>query len=153
MRSLVIVSFLLASTAGFANPKCDPHLTTRTPEEVLDSHRAALAAEDWVAVRCNYADDAVVLNDGGITEGADDIVHDLQFISALIGGAIPVVVSQQVVSILNSDTFLARVLYSISTPCLDVPDGADSYIIKNGKIVAQTAHGFPVFKCFPPPGP
>jgi len=154
MRFIVIASLLLASTAAFAHhPRCDPHLKNRTPEEVLDSHRAALAAGDWAAVRCNYADDAVVINDGGVTEGADDIVADLQFIASLIGTAVPVVVQQQVVSILSGDTHMARVLFTITTPCLDVPDGADTYVIKRGKIVAQTAHGFPVFKCLPPPPP
>jgi ketosteroid isomerase-like protein len=156
MRALVpiVVVALTASTAALAHhgPHCDPHLKNRTPEEVLASHRAALAVGDWATVRCNYDDDAVVINDGGVTEGADDIVADLQFIASLIGTAVPVVVQQQVVSILSGDTHMARVLFTITTPCLDVPDGADTYVIKRGKIVAQTAHGFPVFKCLPPPG-
>jgi hypothetical protein len=58
-----------------------------------------------------------------------------------------------VVSILDNRTHMVRTLFSITTPCVDINDGTDTYIIRDGRIQAQTAHGFPTFKCGPPPGP
>jgi hypothetical protein len=142
-----------AAPAGAKQPKCDHSLKDRSAEEVLDDHRAALAVGDWEAVGCNYAEDAKVISDGGVIEGRDAIVAALQGFAGFFGGAVPMVNEEVIVQILNHNTDMARVLFSISTPCVDIPDGADTYIIKKGKIEAQTAHGFPVFKCGPPPGP
>src|SRR5581483_8967350 len=72
-------------------------LETRTPEQVLASHRRALAARDWAEVRLNYADDAVVISDMGVTAGADAIVADLKAIVASLGPAVPTVRRQEMV--------------------------------------------------------
>ncbi|MDP2344553.1 MAG: nuclear transport factor 2 family protein [Deltaproteobacteria bacterium] len=153
MRAIALTGlvFLLASAAD-AKPRCDPSLRHRTAAEVMESHRAALSAGDWETARCNYAPDAVVINDGGVTEGRDAIIGQLQFLGSLFGGLIPSVTQEVVVSILNDRAEMVRLLFTISTQCLDIPDGVDTYIVKNGQIQAQTAHGFPVFKCGPPPG-
>lgn len=153
---LTVVAAFAATSADAHRPRprdCDRSLRHRDAETVLADHRAALAAGDWVAARCNYADNAVVINDGGTTTGADNIIADLQFLASLFGGLIPVVTQEVVVSILNDRAEMARVLFSIETQCIDIPDGVDTYVVKDGKIQAQTAHGFPVFKCGPPPGP
>ena len=122
-----------------------PRLASRTPEQVLDSHRNALAAHDWPAVRLNYADDAIVISDFGVTAGADAIVADLKAIAASLGPAIPVVRQQQVVP-LGDGAHMVRLLFAITTSKIDVPDGVDTYIVRRGRIVGQTAHGAPVVK-------
>lgn len=133
-------------------PRCECNerqIRNRSAEEVLISHRAALAAGDWNQVACNYSEDAVVISDGGVIEGRDNTVVALQQLGGLFGGTIPMVNEEVIVSILQDRAEMARVLFSISTTCVDINDGADTYIIKNGRIVAQTAHGFPTFKCAP----
>ncbi len=127
----------------------DRQLRQRTAQQVLVSHRAALAAGDWDVVACNYAEEAVVISDGGVMQGRDATVAALQQLSGFFGGTIPMVNEEVIVSILKDRAEMARVLFSISTPCVDINDGADTYIIKNGQIQAQTAHGFPIFKCAP----
>lgn len=47
----------------------------------------------------------------------------------------------------TSPTHMTRLLFTIDTPCVTVPDGIDTYIIRSGQIHAQTSHGFPVFHC------
>lgn len=161
MRHLVLVTvFALCATAAGAHERdhgnhgrrCDPSLKHRSAAQVLDDHRAALAAGDWDAVACNYAEDAVVIQDGAVTTGRANIVNDLEFIAGLFGGVWPAVNDEVIVSILNDRAEMGRVLWSIQTQCVQINDGADTYIIKNGRIQAQTAHGFPTFTC-PPPGP
>lgn len=125
----------------------------RTPEQVLASHFANLAAGNYAAERCNYAADAVVISDGGVTSGIDDIIASLAGFGAFFGGQVPTVNEEIIVTILDNRTHMARTLFSITTPCIDINDGTDTYIIRNGQIQAQTAHGFPTFKCGPPPGP
>lgn len=132
--------------------QCARSLNNRTAEQVLESHRAALNAGDFDAVSCNYAEDAVVIADGNVTHGRDNIVADLEMIAGLFGGVFPIVNQQTVVSILRDRAEMAQVLFSIETQCVAIEDGADTYIIKDGKIQAQTSHGFPTFTC-PPPGP
>jgi hypothetical protein len=159
----VVLGTLTTAGAAFAHNgdnrghhhhrECARSLNDRTAEQVMEDHRAALAAGDWDAARCDYAEDAVVVSDQGVTRGRDNIVADLQAIGGLFGGVIPQVNEEVIVSILNDRAELARILFSISTECIDIPDGTDTYIVRNGKIQAQTAHGFPVFKCGPPPGP
>lgn len=124
-------------------------IRNRSAEEVLISQRAALAAGDWDTVACNYSRDAVVISDGGVIEGRENTVAALQQLSGLFGGTIPMVNEEVIVSILGDRAEMARVLFSLTTPCVDINDGADTYIIKNGRITAQTAHGFPTFKCAP----
>lgn len=134
-------------------PACSPELRHRTTQEVLVSQRAALASGDWATVRCNYANDAVVITDGGVISGVDQIVGALQGFAGLFGESVPLVDEEIVVSILNDKAEMARIIFHIETPCVDIPDGTDTYIVKDGQIQAQTAHGFPVFKCGFPPAP
>jgi hypothetical protein len=139
---------LAAAPDAFAKKECSNDLKQRTAAQVMASHRAAIAAQDWQAVSCNYAQDAVVVHDGGTTLGRDSIVSDLQMISGLFAGIDPTVHEEVIVPILH-DKDMVRVLWSISTQCMEILDGADTYIVGEGKIQAQTAHGLPAFRCAP----
>ncbi len=135
---------------GGGNAGCAPGLKNRTAAQVLVAHRAALAAGDWLAVGCNYGKNAKVISDQGVTTGRADIVLALQGLSGFFGGTIPMLNQEVIVTILGGNTEMARVLFSITTPCVTIADGVDTYIIKDGRIQAQTAHGFPTFTCAPP---
>lgn len=141
---------------------CPAETYERTPEQVLDDHRAALAGGDLDSIDCNYAIDAVVLSDGGIDVGHDAIRSSVAFFLQVFGGTLPHVVQQITVEVEDTrssfppapvlqdeaQTYMTRLLYTIDTPCVTVPDGIDTYIIRSGQIHAQTSHGFPVFHCF-----
>jgi hypothetical protein len=153
---IMIVAFTATSALAQGqgpNTGCPQGLQHRTPEQVLEDQRSWLAAGQFQLAGCNYADDAVVITDGGVITGRATIVQQLTGLGQFFGGAVPMVNEEVVVSILNGNTYMARILFSIDTPCVDIPDGTDMYIIKRGRIQAQTAHGFPVFQCGPPPGP
>lgn len=150
---LVLTCLISTAAAAHGGSDCPRGNRFRTPEEVLASHFENLATGNYEAERCNYADDAVVISDGGVTTGIDDIVASLAGLGALFGGQVPQLNQEIIVKILDKRTHMARTLFSIETACVDIPDGTDTYIIRDGKIQSQTAHGFPVFKCGPPPGP
>lgn len=140
---------------------CAADTYERTPEQVLDDHRNAMAIGDLDSVFCNYAVDAVVISDGGIDEGQDQIRSSLEFLLNLFGGTLPVVVQQIVVEVPENERrfppaavlhdsnpiHMVRLLFTIDTPCVIVPDGIDTYVIRAGQIHAQTSHAFPVFQC------
>ena len=154
MQKILLLVVLMLSGSAFANgPVCHPSLKHRTPEQVLSSHFENLASGNFEAERCNYGADAVVISDQGVTSGVDDIIAALQGFGAVFGGQVPTVNAQVIVRIPHQRAHMARTLFSISTPCIDIPDGTDTYIIRDGRIQSQTAHGLPVFKCPPPPAP
>lgn len=146
---------------------CAEDTYERTPDQVLEDHRAALAAGNLDAVRCNYAVDAVVISDGGIDVGQDEIRSSLAFFLQIFGGTQPQVVQQITVQVPDQGqqfppapvlapvldppppTHMVRLLFTFDTPCLSIPDGLDTYIIRSGQIHAQTSHAVPVFRCPP----
>jgi hypothetical protein len=127
---------------------CPSNLHQRSPEQVLDDHRAALAAGDFDAAICNYATDAIVIGDGGIDTGHEQIRSSLEFFNRVFEGTQPQVIQQIVVDVLTNQTSMVRLLFTIDHPCISVPDGIDTYIIRRGLIHGQTSHAFPVFTCF-----
>lgn len=127
---------------------CPEGTRRRSAEEVLEDHRAALAAGDLDAVYCNYARDATVISDGGIDVGHEAIRASLEFFLQIFGGVQPVVVQEVPVEIPSGRTEMVRVLFTVDTPCVIVPDGVDTYVIRSGQIHGQTSHALPVFTCF-----
>ncbi len=136
-----------AMAHGWGNngPKCPAYLYFRTPEQVMQDHRQALADKDWEAVACNYSKQARVISDQGVTIGRDNIVADLQALDALFGTT-PTVVEETI----SAD--VVRVLFELDLGFAVIPDGVDTYVIWFGQIHRQTAHGNLVF-LGPPPGP
>ena len=151
-RTTVRLMFLTVVAAGLvwagtATAACSPELKERTPQQVLADHRAALAAEDWDAVRCNFHPDAKMISDNGVSEGVDSITVEFQALAAFFGGFFDQVYQEIILMNVSGDRHMARVLYTVDTTCSDVPDGIDTYIIRKGQIVALTTHGFILFSC------
>jgi hypothetical protein len=153
MQRLLLLVILTSGAAASANsPECPAGFKNRTPAQVLADHRAALAVGDVTTdVNCNYAEDAVVISDQGTTAGRENIFMALSGLVNFFGGVVPVVTDEQSVAILNNKTHMVRLLFTITVPCVSIPDGIDTYVIEKGQIQAQTAHGFPIFTCGPPP--
>jgi hypothetical protein len=146
--ALIALAALPARVRG--GEACPAGSEDRTPEKVLEDHRGALLAGDVERdVLCNYAQGAVVISDQGVDSGRDAIRRALQGRVTAFRGAVPTVRSQ-VIQPLPSHGHMVRVLFSIETPCVDLPDGVDTYLIQKGRILAQTAHASPTFKCAPP---
>jgi ketosteroid isomerase-like protein len=149
---LLLFAFLAVTPAlATAQNACPDIDQTRTATEVLLDYRAALAQGDVDTAVCNYARDAVVISDGGIDRGRTQIASSLEFSLTLFEGTLPVVVKEIMVQAVDPRTSMVRTLFTIDTPRVIVPDGIDTYIIRNGLIVAQTSHAFPVFvrDCLP----
>lgn len=148
------VDELAAAVAALTPPPpplpafCGPAALERTPEEVLNDHFDGLAAGDLDRVYCNYHPDAQLIGDGGIDQGQDAIRSTWDFFLQVYGGAQPNRIQQLVVP-LDHETHLVRLLFTVDTPCVAVPDGVDTYVIRRGQIHAQTHHAFPVFLCLP----
>jgi hypothetical protein len=142
----VLAPLPVGSTLSAA-PAWGANLHQRTPPLVLAAFRAARAAGDWDVVRCNLDEDAVMISDNDVTNGADEIILELQALRTFFQGATPTVYSEIVVNVLGGNRSMVRQLHFIDTPCVDMPDGTDTYIIKAGQIAAITSHGFFVFSC------
>lgn len=123
---------------------CPESLLLRTPDVVLDDLRDAVAAQDWGAVACNYAEDAFVIDDQDILVGRQDIVAAAMSLADLFDG-----VSAQ---ILAEDFFQdeARVLFRLDAGWIVIEDGVSSFEIQGGKIRKESRHGLISFTGPPP---
>ena len=143
---LIILLAAWTGDPGPAQDLCASGLANRSAREVLADHRSALAAEDWEAVQCNYGDNAVVITDEGLVQGADAITGALQQLATVFGGSIPTVDDESVAPLPEGGE-LVRLLFHIATECLAIEDGVDTYLIRQGRIVGQTVHGVPSPSC------
>lgn len=110
-----------------------------TPTQVLQARFAAMARQDLNAIACSYAEDAVVILPGSVVRGRDAVMQAFAGFAALLGGAAPTIAS------LTAADEVVLVLYSVTTPSVSIPDGADTFIVRDGQIATQTVHGSFVF--------
>ena len=106
----------------------------RTPEQVVRQHVAALASGDLAGATCDYAEDATVLLPGQVVSGRDAIGQALAGFSGLLGGAPPAIET-----LTSSGPLVLLTFQDLGAPCT-IPDGADTYVVVAGRILAQTVH-------------
>lgn len=123
---------------------CPASYALRSPTAVLFELRDAIGREDWDDVACHYRPDAFIIDDQGILVGHADIVAAAQSLNSLFSGVNPQIIQEDVFR----DT--ARVLYSLDAGWVEIPDGVNSYVIEDGVITRQTAHGLIQFNGPPP---
>ncbi|MAT91449.1 MAG: hypothetical protein CME59_02500 [Halioglobus sp.] len=123
---------------------CPAQYAQRTNSQVLFELRDAIGRENWEDVACHYRPDAFVLDDQGILLGHADIIAAVQSLNDLFNGVNPQVIQEDIFR----DT--ARVLYSLDAGWVEIEDGVRSYVIEDGVIVAETAHGLITFNGPPP---
>jgi len=142
---LLAVSLLLGGLAhasdekkggGFECPKVSKKATTA---EVFEARMAALGAGNLDLAFCYYAEDAVVVMPGSVVKGREAIKAAFVQFGSLFGGALPAP------STLTIEGEVALVTFSMVTPGVSVPDGADTFVIRDGLIRAQTVHATLVF--------
>ena len=97
-----------------------------------------------VETAARLSENAVVITNAGIDRGRNAIARSLENMTKLLGEAVPVVHSETVIALDNTIS-IAQVVFSVSSPRVEVTDGVDTYVIKDGQIHAQTVHVRPVF--------
>jgi ketosteroid isomerase-like protein len=131
----------LASSASAQSPVVDSSRSScarpderRSPEETIRAHIASLAAGDMDTAVCDYAEDATVILPGNVVAGRGAIASALAGFTALLGGAAP-----QITTLTTSGPVVLLTFHDDGAPC-QIPDGADTYVVVRGAIVAQTVH-------------
>ncbi len=107
----------------------------RSAKEVLDDHlREGQEGSVEADLSRNYAEDLVVLTSSGIYHGHDG----LRQLAEKLRNELPNSVFEYRTRLVEGD--VGFVEWTGHGDSSYVDDGADSYVIRNGKIVAQTIH-------------
>ena len=107
----------------------------RSPHEVLDDHLTLAAAGDWQTdLERNFDEDIVVLTGFGVITGRDQVRILAELLDAQLPGA-----SFDYTTVLVHGE-MAFLEWTAHGPTARVRDGADSYLIRNGRVVVQTIH-------------
>lgn len=104
-----------------------------TTAQVLDSHEAALLAQDAAKVSLHYAPDAVLIVNGQTFRGPDQIAA---MYAALIR-ELPDAAWRTDVAVIHDD--LAYVEWACDAATSRVEFGTDTFVVADGRIVRQTA--------------
>lgn len=113
----------------------DASSSQRSPREVLDDHLALAAGGDWTTdLERNVADDIVVLTAFGVFKGRGQV----RVLADLLDAQLPGSTFEYTTVLVHGD--VAFLEWTADGPTARVRDGADSYVIRDGRIVAQTIH-------------
>ena len=113
---------------------------TRTPQEVFAHHGKALAAADLDEIVADYAEDSVVITTAGAAHGKDGV---RAVFTALLGD-LPDAVWDLKTQILDGDVLFLE--WAADSPLNRVDDGVDTFVFRDGMIVAQTVRYTPQAK-------
>lgn len=144
---LMLVVVLLVSGSALAADKQDgsssfecPKLSKKlTAEEVFAGRMEALKAGNLDLAFCYYAEDAVIVLPGSVVRGREQAKGAFANFGAAFGGIIPEP------STLTFAGEIALATFTLETPYASVQDGADTFVIRDGRIQAQTVHATIVF--------
>lgn len=107
----------------------------RTIQEVLNSHLHHRTVGDLEGdLRENYTDDVVLLSAEGVHRGYDGVRHLADILQSYIKDG-----SYQFHKLLT-DGEIGMLVWTGSTDELEIHDGVDSFVVRDGRIAAQTIH-------------
>lgn len=107
----------------------------RAPREVLDDHLALAAAGDWETdLARNVAEDVVVLTGFGVFEGREQV----RVLAELLDAQLPGGRFEYTTVVVRGEVGFLE--WRAEADGARVRDGADSFVIRDGRIVAQTIH-------------
>lgn len=107
----------------------------RTTTEVFQDHLTKRLADDLEGdIRSNYATDVIIMTGTGVFHGHDGVRHSARELARYLGKA---PFQYDHTSIEGDYAFLE---WTSRRKDRDVRDGADSFVIKDGKIILQTIH-------------
>jgi hypothetical protein len=107
----------------------------RSTQEVLDDHLSTSFngnVEDDLAR--NYAEDVVVVSNCGIEHGHDG----MRRMAALLQAQLPECTFTYTLRLVAGD--IGMLEWTGHSPAGSVRDGVDSYVIRDGRLIAQTIH-------------
>ncbi len=137
---IVVMASLLVGGPALAKPDTCPKPDKKaTPEQVFAARLVAMQQGDLAAIACSYAKDAVVVFPGSVIRGREAIMEAFLAFAGALGGTPPTITSTT-----QADDNLL-VTYEVITPTISIPDGADTFIIRDGRIQYQLVHGTIVF--------
>jgi ketosteroid isomerase-like protein len=104
-------------------------------EKTLDRHWQAFGAGDVEAIMADYAGDAVLITPEGTLKGLAQIqaLFAKIFANMFPAGKTSLNLTKQVV-----EGEVAYILWSGNSPFYNAPFATDTFVIRDGKIVAQT---------------
>src|SRR2546422_8912693 len=144
----LIASVLVSWNQAFANDEsdesiCPNHLHDRTTDQVLQAHAAAFVTGDAGRIACDYAEDAIFILPGSVATGRSQVQATFAYFLGLAGRNVSLSLHSLTIA---ANTALLE--YAVDSDHLVVADGGvDTFVVRNGLIVAQTAHlGGPSFK-------
>jgi ketosteroid isomerase-like protein len=107
----------------------------RSAAEVFEDHLRLRTANDAETdILTNYAEDVVLLTCTGVFRGHDGVRASAEELKKYFPDGCYTYVRKVV------DGEVAFLVWTGQSPVGEVRDGADSFVIRNGKIVAQTIH-------------
>ena len=116
-------------------PRKEEDLPQRTTEEVLEDHLRCRTEDDIEGdLKWNYAEEVIILTSRGAYHGHDGIRELYGHLQKAISG------SNYEFPLKLTDGPYAFIEWRARKPGKSVEDGADSFVIKNGKIICQTIH-------------
>ena len=109
----------------------------RSAEEVLDDHlNLSLDASVEDDLRRNYAEDVVLLTSFGTYRGYEGA----RYLAELLGQQVPDAIFEYRNLLVDGDVGFLEWTATSRTTSARIDDGADSYVFRDGRIVAQTIH-------------
>lgn len=110
----------------------------RTTTEVLHDHLMRRLSDDVTGdIEENYAPEVVVLTGSGIYRGHEGVARCAEELARLVGGG-----RYRYEETLVCEEF-AFLEWSVEGDVADVVDGADSFLVRDGRILMQTVHYTP----------
>lgn len=107
----------------------------RSPRQVVDDHLSLAATGDWrTDLERNVADDIVVLTGFGVFAGRDQV----RVLAELLEAQLPDATFEYTTVLVHDD--VAFLEWTADGPTARVRDGADSFVIRDGRIAVQTIH-------------
>ena len=137
LLSLLAVGAALVGSPALAQDNshvCPAGLESRTPDEVLVAHVAAVQSEDIQRILCDYDDNAIVLLPHQTSAGLSQIAQLFGGLFQLTGPSF----SLNLVSKTNIGDYLL-LEWTLQSSRIIVGDLTETFVIRHGKIVLQTA--------------
>jgi hypothetical protein len=114
---------------------CPRQLQHRSVEQVLQAHLAAFRGANAALLACDYARDATFIMPGTVVRGRDDIQATFAGFFQTAG-----LINQVSVASMTIEGEVVLMTYSVDSAHLLVAAGVDTFVVRHGRIVAQTVY-------------
>ena len=106
-----------------------------TPKDVFDHHAAAIGAGNVDEILKDYTEESVLFTQEGLLKGPKAIRPLFQ---RLVTEIMPPGATEFEMKQMTIEGDIVYIVWKSSSKFVDIPLGTDTFIVRNGKIVAQT---------------